>query len=160
MHAQPAWKRWPCSRRCCGARPRPGDPGAPPASPAAIHQQIEAGQVANGRRLLVLARARRLLEAGEAAEAEPLLLSLLAASEAAGDHSTASLAESSLGAPAGWPVTRQARANGSTRRNNAPAHIDWSRPLGWTFLLRGNDAYVAGDVEAARQCLATIADAV
>jgi CHAT domain-containing protein len=120
------------------------------ALPSAMHPQAETGQRAGGGRLLVLARARRLLEAGEAGEAEPLLLSLLAASEAAGDQSSACLAESSLGRARGMAGdSAGARQWFDKAELRARAH-QLVRPLGWTFLLRGNDAYVAGDLEAAR----------
>jgi len=125
--------------------------GAPATLVAATHQQSETGQVVgSGRRLLAIAQARRLLEAGEAAKAEPLLVSLLAAAESAGDHSTASLAESSLGRARGMVGdSAGARQWFDKAEERARAH-QLVRPLGWTFLLRGNDAYVAGDLEAAR----------
>jgi tetratricopeptide (TPR) repeat protein len=118
--------------------------------PAAIHQQAETSQLAGGRRLLVLARARRLLEAGEAAEAEPLLLSLLAAAESAGDQSTASLAESSLGRVRGMVGDSAGARQWFDKAELRARSHQLVRPLGWTFLLRGNDAYVGGDLEAAR----------
>ena len=126
----------------------PVDPGLRPANTAS-HEQVGGGQTAGGR-LLLIARARRLLEAGEAAQAEPLLFSLLAASESAGDQSSASLAESSLGRVRGMVGdSAGARQWFDKAEERARAH-QLVRPLGWTFLLRGNDAYVRGDLEAAR----------
>jgi CHAT domain-containing protein len=120
------------------------------ASTSGIHQQDDAGQNGGGRRLIALARARRLLEAGEAEEAEPLLKSLLAAAESSGDQSTASLVEGSLGRARGMAGDpRAAREWFDKAERRARAHR-LVRPLGWTFLLRGNDAYVAGDLDAAR----------
>ena len=120
------------------------------ATPAATTQQGEPSVAGNGRRLLVLARERRLLEAGEPAEAEPMLLSLLTAAEAAGDHTSASLAESSLGRARGMAGDAAgARQWFDKAEARARAH-QLVRPLGWTFLLRGNDAYVVGDQENAR----------
>ena len=98
----------------------------------------------------VLARVRRLLEAGDAAEAEPILLSLLAASETAGDHSTASLAESSLGRARGMAGDPAGARQWFEKAEERARSHRLARPLGWTFVLRGNDAYVAGDVETAR----------
>jgi CHAT domain-containing protein len=122
----------------------------PPSTLFAESLQAGAGQSPGGGRLLGLARARRLLEAGEAEQAEPLLLSLLAAAESAGDQSTASLAESSLGRARGMAGDRSgARQWFDTAERRARLH-QLVRPLGWTYLLRGNDAYVAGDLDAAR----------
>ena len=126
------------------AGPRPGLPGA-------IHEQVDGGQAAVGRRLLLLARARRLLEAGEAAEAEPLLRSLLAAAESAGDHSTASIAESSIGRARGMVGDAAGARQWFDNAERRAREHQLVRPLGWVFLLRGNDAYVAGDADSARR---------
>ena len=132
--------------------------GAGPASagprlglPVAIHEQLDGGQAATGRRLLLLARARRLLEAGEAAEAEPLLRSLLAAAESAGDQSTASIAESSIGRARGMVGDSAGAREWFDKAEHRAREHQLVRPLGWTFLLRGNDAYVGGDLDAARR---------
>jgi CHAT domain-containing protein len=127
-----------------GVGPRPG-------LPVAIHEQLDGRQAATGRRLLLLARARRLLEAGEAAEAEPLLLSLLAAAELAGDQSTASIAESSIGRARGMVGDSVGAREWFDKAEHRAREHQLVRPLGWTFLLRGNDAYVGGDLDAARR---------
>jgi CHAT domain-containing protein len=112
--------------------------------------QVETSQLGSGGRLLALARARRLLEAGQAAEAEPLLRSLLAAAEASGDQSTASLAESSLGRARGMVGDRTGAREWFDKAEARARSHQLVRPLAWTFLLRGNDAYVTGDLETAR----------
>ncbi len=91
-----------------------------------------------------------MLEAGEAAEAEPILLALLAASEQAGDQSAASLAESSLGRARGMVGDPAGARNWFDKAEARARAHQLVRPLAWTFLLRGNDAYVAGDLENAR----------
>jgi CHAT domain-containing protein len=103
-----------------------------------------------GARLLKLAMARRLLEGGTPRDAEPVLTTLLAEADAAGDHQTASLSEGALGrlhsmigdeaAAATWYAAAEARAKSH--------HL--MRPLAFVAMLKGNGAYGRGDREGAR----------
>jgi CHAT domain-containing protein len=129
--------------------------GAQTDAGSAVETPWRSGQEAGigpgtGQRLLQLARARRLLEAGEASDAEPLLIALLAAAESAGDHSTASLAESSLGRARGMMSDPAGARQWFDKAEARARSRQLVRPLGWTLLLRGNDAYVVGDHDAAR----------
>ena len=128
-----------------------GGPAIRPWVPGATPPQVDGSQSTVGRRLFLLAQARRLLESGDAAEAEPLLRSLLAAAETAGDQSTASIAESSIGRARGMIGDSAGAREWFDKAEQRAREHQLVRPLGWTFLLRGNDAYLAGDVETARR---------
>lgn len=96
--------------------------------------------------LVIMARTR--MEAGQPREAEPLLNEALTRADAAGDHSTASLAEVALGRVAamlGNPAAADWFRRGETR---ARAH-DLPRTLGFVEMLRGNSAYERGQVDEA-----------
>lgn len=101
-------------------------------------------------RLLTLARARRLLEAGAPQEAEPLLTTLIAHAEAVGDQQTASLAEGALGRARSMVGDTTGAARWFTAAETRARTHDQPRALAWVHLLRGTDAYGRGDRDAAR----------
>lgn len=96
----------------------------------------------------VLARARRLMEAGEPGQAEPLLRQALAGADAAGDHAVASLAEVALGRAAAMTSGASAAEWFARAEARAREH-GLERTLGFLDSLRGNAAYERGDVAQA-----------
>lgn len=116
-----------------------------PVVPAAQTALTSGGQAAAAA---LLARARRLMEAGQPDRAVPLLQAALAAAEATGDQAAASLAEVALGRAAS--MTSDATAGEWFARAEARAtRHDLPRTLGFVETLRGNAAYERGDVTAA-----------
>lgn len=95
-----------------------------------------------------LARARRLMEAGQPRQAEPLLRDALAGAEAAGDQAVASLAEVALGRAAAMTSAASA-ADWFARAEARAVRHGLERTLGFLESLRGNAAYERGDVAQA-----------
>ena len=125
-------------------------PGLATARRPAVVDQPAAGPSTPGQRMLALARARRLLEAGATADAEPVLTTLLAESESAGDQTTAGLAEGALGRLHGMVGDAEGAARWFAAAETRARTHDLPRPLAWVHLLRGTDAYGRGDHDMAR----------
>lgn len=93
----------------------------------------------------LLARARRLMEAGQPDEARPVLRAALAGADTAGDHGVASLAEVALGRVGTMAADGSAEQWFARAEARARTH-GLERTLGFVSSLRANALYERGDV--------------